>query len=74
MAFVRFVRLIFHCAVRSMNRDSHRMCFICDEIGAVRYFCECGYLNAGRTFDQELGLYGLKDDARKRGAFENDVV
>ena len=48
---ITWLKIMFHCLLRLFCRDAdHRMCSV-HEHDSIRYFCSCGYMNNGFTFD-----------------------
>lgn len=54
----RWLKVWWHCLIRTTAKADHRMCSI-----GFRPFCNCGYLNGGRTFGEEIdrALNGQRD-------------
>jgi len=53
--FSTWFRTWIHCCIKEFNwTEDHRMCMI-----QGRNFCNCGYLNNGKSFDQSLEELGL---------------
>lgn len=54
MIAINWIKVWWHCLTRMMCEDKHLMCSMTGENKPRKDFCYCGYLNNGKTWEDEI--------------------